>query len=165
MTPLYKPCDKAPYLLLCSDGYAINIKTGHVYKNVKKRTGYYEISTGKDDFLIHRLIAKAFCDGYAPNKEVNHIDGDKSNNRADNLEWVDHNDNLKHAYLTGLRENDVSHKVVVATNMVTGEKIVFSSIYKAAQALKISKGNICLCCQGKRPYANGFYWEYAKGVK
>lgn len=162
--PFYKRLPDVPDILLCSDGYAINVNTGWVYKNVLKKTGYCEISVNGKCYLIHRLIARAFCDGFAPNKEVNHIDGNKLNNAASNLEWVDHNENLRHAYLKGLRENDVSNKVVIATDMVTGEKTVYTSIYQAAKLLKISKGNICLCCRGKRPYANGFYWEYAKGV-
>lgn len=158
---LYKRIDNIPDILICSDGYAININSGYVYKNHKKKSGYYEICVNHKSYLIHRLVAYAFCDGYGENKEVNHIDGDKSNNKACNLEWVDHNTNLKHAFLNGLRKQDVSNKKVIGTNMETGEKMSFPSIYKAARFFNISQGNICLCCQGKRPYANGYYWEYA----
>jgi hypothetical protein len=46
---------------------------------------------------VHRLVALAFCDGDS-SLEVNHKDGDKSNNVADNLEWVSRSQNMKHAY-------------------------------------------------------------------
>lgn len=159
---LYKRIEEAPNVLVCSDGYVINIDNGFIYKNIKKSTGYYEVSINGKGRSLHRLVAKAFCDGYEDGKEVNHIDGDKSNNKASNLEWVDHNTNLRHAFLNGLRSQDVSNRRVVATDMVTGQKLRFSSIYKAARHFGISQGNICLCCQGKRPYANGYYWEYER---
>lgn len=53
--------------------------------------------------LIHRLVAEMFL-GPAPSDrhQVNHIDGDKLNNRADNLEWCTASENGKHAYRVGL---------------------------------------------------------------
>lgn len=47
--------------------------------------------------LVHRLVAKAFCMGYEPSLEVNHKDGDKTNNKADNLEWITRSENMKHS--------------------------------------------------------------------
>lgn len=164
---LYKKIPGFPKYLACSEGYVINIKNGFILRGNKKRTGYREICIKDKDgrphsLLIHRIIAKCFCDYHGDNEEVNHIDGDKDNNRAANLEWVDHNENLRHAYETGLREQDVSAKSVIATNMNTGEQMTFSSIYKAARFFNISQGNICMCCKGLRPYANGYYWEYSQ---
>lgn len=46
---------------------------------------------------VHILVAKAFVDGYADGLEVNHINGDKTDNRAENLEWVTHGENQRHA--------------------------------------------------------------------
>ncbi len=51
---------------------------------------------------IHRLVAIAFIDNPNNYKEVNHIDGDKTNNHVDNLEWVTRSMNMKHAYDNGL---------------------------------------------------------------
>lgn len=53
-------------------------------------------------YKIHRLVAEAFVDGYDLNKEVNHIDGNKLNNDAFNLEWVTRSENMIHAVCTGL---------------------------------------------------------------
>lgn len=51
----------------------------------------------KKTTYVHILVAKAFVDGYQDGFEVNHINGDKTDNRAENLEWVSHRDNQIHA--------------------------------------------------------------------
>lgn len=161
----YYPVEGFPWYLACSDGYVINSDNGNVLRGSKKTTGYHEVCLRDQDgnpryLMLHRIIATAFCEKKSPTMEVNHIDGNKDNNRADNLEWIEHGENLKHAYETGLRENDVSPRAVIATNMDTGEETLFSSIYKAARFFNISQGNICMCCKGMRPYANGYTWKY-----
>lgn len=53
-------------------------------------------------WLVSRLIALAWCDGYFEGATVNHIDGDTLNNKADNLEWLSLKDNIRHGFRTGL---------------------------------------------------------------
>ena len=161
----FYPVAGFPWYLACDEGYLINTDNGNIIYGSKKKSGYVDVCLRDEDglphyYLMHRIIAEAFCEKSSQNVEVNHIDGNKANNRADNLEWVDHGENLKHAYDTGLRNDDVSPKAVVATDVNTGERMVFSSIYKAARFLGISQGNICMCCKGSRPYAGGYIWEY-----
>lgn len=55
---------------------------------------------------VHRLVAEAFCVRAENCTEVNHIDGDKANNVASNLEWVTPSQNAQHAWDTGLRANN-----------------------------------------------------------
>jgi len=52
---------------------------------------------------IHRLVALAFIPNPNNYKEINHIDGDKSNNSISNLEWCTRSENIRHAFDTGLK--------------------------------------------------------------
>jgi hypothetical protein len=75
-----------------------------------KSLGYLEITLNsvalnkKERLFIHRLVAKAFIPNPEGKPEVNHIDGNKLNASASNLEWVTGSENLKHAHKTGLKK-------------------------------------------------------------
>ena len=83
------------------------------------RKGYYTVSAKLGSFrpkmLVHRLIAMAFVDGYSEGLTVNHINGNKLDNRPENLEWITRADNTKHEWETGLvdlrGENAPNHKL------------------------------------------------------
>lgn len=78
----------------------------------KRETGYLALQLYKDNkpqnCYIHRLVAEAFLPNPDNKSTVNHINGDKKDNRADNLEWSTYTENNKHAYDTGL--NDETHR-------------------------------------------------------
>lgn len=91
-----------------SSGDIRNKKTGRVLKQTVGSTGYLNVATkiggraGKNVcFRMHRVILQSFA-GDQPGKEVNHKDGDKTNNHVHNLEWVTSSENSKHAFETGL---------------------------------------------------------------
>lgn len=77
--------------------------------------GYKEVSVMVDGvrkrFPVHRLVAKAFCDGYEPGLHVDHINGDKGDNRACNLEWVTNEENVSRAW-----RNGIHHKLTGEAN-------------------------------------------------
>ena len=64
----------------------------------------------KKRYTIHRLVAEAYCDKPEGCDQVNHINGDKQDNRAENLEWVTASENRKHAWATGLQTASEAHK-------------------------------------------------------
>ena len=77
-------------------------------KPVITEKGYLAVDLRKDGHRfkarIHRLVAEAFIPNPNNLSEVNHKDGDKTNNVVGNLEWCTHSDNVKHAYQTGLEK-------------------------------------------------------------
>lgn len=85
-----------------------NRATGHILKQHSFENGYYGcvVSCGsrsdKQVIRTHVAVAKLFVDNPLDLSEVNHKDGDKSNNVATNLEWCTHSDNMKHAIQNGL---------------------------------------------------------------
>lgn len=108
------------------------------YKNRKEESGYKIVCLYKDKKshtrYVHRLIAKAFI--LNPNNYpiVNHKDGCKTNNHKDNLEWVTHSMNIKHAWDTGLLKNPMRdeeyRKTEVDIWIVTGETSFVSAHIK-----------------------------------
>lgn len=73
--------------------------------------GYLSVknSTGKGTSYVHRLVATAFIPNPKNLPEVNHKDGNKSNNKVSNLEWVSRKGNTKHALDTGLMPSGVKN--------------------------------------------------------
>ncbi len=62
----------------------------------------FSINGKSKGFMVHRLVALTYIDNPESKKEVNHIDGDRMNNHASNLEWCTRSENMIHAVETGL---------------------------------------------------------------
>lgn len=76
----------------------IKLEEGKILKPFIITKGYQAITLFKKDYRIHRLVAEHFLEKKENKSQVNHIDGNKFNNRVDNLEWVDNRENVIHFY-------------------------------------------------------------------
>lgn len=88
------------------DGTVFNVSRGCPIKGttISKINRYVKIHLDKFRPL-HRIVAETFVPNPLGLPQVNHIDGNRENNRADNLEWVTASRNMSHAYSTGLKTN------------------------------------------------------------
>jgi hypothetical protein len=93
-----------------NDGQIKTVKTGHIRVNQKRRYAEVKLSTPdtprtNGNHYVHRLVAEAFI-GSAAGLEVNHINGDKLDNRVENLELVTPSQNILHAISSKLLGRD-----------------------------------------------------------
>lgn len=86
------------------DGNIIDIVNNKAIYQRTSRQGYKYIVINKTIYSVHRIVA--FCHIINPKNYniVNHINGTKSDNRAENLEWCTSSQNNTHAYKTGLKK-------------------------------------------------------------
>lgn len=105
-------------------------------KYVMRRNGRHKdarVTLWKDKkphyYLVSRLIAMTWCDGYSDGMTVDHIDGNPENNRADNLEWVTLGTNIRRGFENGLYP---SRSVEIE---IDGKKTQFASLAAASRAL------------------------------
>lgn len=122
--------------------------------------GYLQVTLCKNGkvkrFHVHRLVAQAFIPNPENKPQVNHIDGDRSNPRKTNLEWVTDRENKLHAYANISRKS--TKKRVLQINK--DKKIIkeWESIKEAQQYLNLS--HISECCKNKKHTCGGFYWRF-----
>lgn len=95
--------------LITGDGRVWSSKSNR-FLNMYNFRGYLRVGITvakgiQKNFFVHRLVAIAFIPTNDQNLQVNHIDGNKQNNRISNLEWVTSKENIQHAWLTGLNRN------------------------------------------------------------
>jgi hypothetical protein len=146
-------------------------KNGYLYLNLWVKGKMYVRKP-------HRLVAEAFLDRPEGAQCVNHINGDKTDNRAENLEWCTYSQNTRHAIETGLitdpaRNFDMTGKhgkehptsKPVEQYDLDGNFIAeYESGVEAANALGFRASNIQRCAAGRRKTAHGYKWKY-KGVE
>lgn len=122
-------------------GNVRNDKTGRILKQYIKPSGYKQVQLGAKTTpqYVHRLVGKAFIPNNENKPQINHKNGDKGDNRVENLEWVTASEN-DYAYgYTSRVEN--RKKKIIATNK-NGDTIIFNSRNEAANYFKCHKSQI-----------------------
>ena len=143
-----------------------------ILSNCVDNNGYIRVVLFKEckgkNVRVHRLVAEAFIPNLEDKRVVNHINGIKTDNRVENLEWCTYGENAKHAWNNGL--NSVSQNVIDSAkkrfskkvNQYTKEGVFvkqWESITEARKTLEIE--HIGDCCLGKNKSAGGYVWKYA----
>ena len=146
-------------------GNVRNKTTGYILKGRKCKNGYVQVCIKNDEtnkFInqyIHRLVALAFLDKPEQKNAVNHIDGDKTNNTLENLEWVTDSENMYHIH--SIKKLKTSNRRIGMYDKEGNLIREFDSIVEAFKALnKPSRINIDNVLQGKQKTAYGYYWRY-----
>lgn len=89
-------------------------------KGTENHSGYLTLELSlrgkKKRFHIPRLVMLAFIGPRPPNAQINHIDGDKKNNKLSNLEYCSRSENIRHAYSIGLMQVGEDHSKAKLTS-------------------------------------------------
>lgn len=149
--------------------YGLMWKPGRVLNAAKDNKGYLTVvlcdNKKRHTFKVHKIVATTFILNPERKPQVNHIDGNKQNNRVDNLEWCSQSENMSHAWETGLqkrthKKNDLKSIKIAQYSCDMQILNVFPSMMEAERQTGIYNASISRAVRhgGK---AGGFIWKYA----
>lgn len=121
--------------------------------------GYRRVVVARKSYRMHRLIAETFCPNPNNFPIVNHIDEDKLNNCASNLEWC----TKRHNNLHGTARKRAAEKVSKPVIAKDSEGDIVHTFKSAAEASRngFHSGHISSCCNGHLKTHKGLYWSFA----
>tara|TARA_R110000851_G_C12968055_1_gene555022 strand:- start:322 stop:876 length:555 start_codon:yes stop_codon:yes gene_type:complete len=137
---------------------------GKLLSSFDNGNGYQYVTTSVDGVkrnkYVHRLIAEAFCLRSSGCNEVNHINGDKSDNIFKNLEWVTSKENSVHASLNNLLKKGSNHYKFISP--IQSQKEGFGVVMfgkKHINSSGFSSSCVYNCLNGKASKHKGFTFE------
>lgn len=164
MTEIWKTVSGFPNYKVSNTGKILSSarRKEKIIKPIMQNNGYYQVALCRNGetqrFPIHRVVAASFCERGEGKTVVNHKDGNKANNHANNLEWVTQKENISHAInVLGVDYKNANHK---AKEVLRSDGKVFPSVAEASRKTGCSRSNIQLVLRGKRKTCAGFGWEW-----
>ena len=143
---------------ITSDGDVVSHKFGkdRVLKKTVNSSGYLMVSIynckNNKKIYIHTIVLRAFCEGYSPELEGDHINFIRSDNRAKNLQYLTHTENI---------QKSLNKPVVQLT--LEGELVrIWESLTQAKKVGGFNQGNISSAISGRIKTHAGFKWKYAE---
>jgi hypothetical protein len=134
-------------------------KKGIIMKDYKPHhSGYVYIRVNIKKYALHRIVALTFIENSENKPFVNHIDGNKLNNKLDNLEWVTCSENNLHAHKIGLTKG--SKREIIQYDLEMNEIQKFNKIKDASVKLNICYSSIKAVLYKKQKTAGGFIFKY-----
>jgi hypothetical protein len=142
-------------------------KSGRVLKENTINGGYKQVTLQKDgkrkSVLVHRLVAEMFIENFSGLPQVNHKDGDKTNNSVENLEWCSAKENMIHSVKNRIRTDC---KLVEQISLEGKLLTTFDSLHEAERKTGVHRQRISDCCKAKLKSAGGYIWRYQnEGVR
>jgi hypothetical protein len=134
-------------------------KKGIIMKDYKPHhSGYIYLRVNIKKYALHRLVALTFIENPENKLVVNHIDGNKINNKAENLEWVTCAENNFHNHKIGLTKG---HKrEIIQYDLEMNEICKFDTIKESSKKISISLSCIKDVLKGKQKSSKGFIFKY-----
>ncbi len=158
--------DGWPDYMVSSHGRVYSVRNDILLRSSRSNGGrdYPQVklwTNGREHtYLIHRLVALAFVDGYFDGAEVNHKNGIKTNNVAWNLIWCTRSENMLHAHRTGLKQPSGGPYQIRPIRIIETGK-VFNSAMACARYINGDVSAILRNMNGNGYRVKGYNFEYA----